>query len=105
MSPNGSVYLIPQRKLVNTVSIRIREQQQHLLEQSFTSYLREFENTSLTRSDIFQKFQNDVVKNLRRLNLDKDYPLHNKLDSEDIPIETYNEESIEFTLHEIDFCY
>jgi hypothetical protein len=105
MFPNESVYLNPHRKIVSTVSIRIKDQQEHLLEQSFTSYLREFENTSLSRDQIFQKFQYDILNNLKRINDHSDNPKE-EVKHESIYVEE-KEEPLEFTfeLHDIDFCY
>jgi len=104
--PNESVFALVKRKRVNTLSSRIKTQQQNLLEQSFTSYLREFENTSLTRHEIFLKFQTDVLHNLKRLEEPQIPPI---TPNENPPEEDVDEEDdqtcLEFELHVIDFCH
>ena len=49
IKPYVSSYIQPYPKIVNCVSIRIKEQQKNLLEKSYTSYLREFENTHFSK--------------------------------------------------------
>ena len=92
------------------MSVRIKEQQRNLLEKSYTSYLREFENTQLTKQQIFQKFYEDILVNVSKLN--EGEPIVHVVQEqarEEDKIETSciitsSTESL-FDLHDIDFCY
>ena len=102
MTPYEPVYSLISRKTVSSVSIRVKAQQQNLLEQSFTSYLREFENTTLTRKEIFQKFQTDILRNLQRISDPSSVTEKEVSEKENIVMEKEDEF---FELHEIDFCF
>jgi hypothetical protein len=60
-----------QTKRPREISLRSKIQQQHFLEQSFTSYIREYENTPFTKQEVFQKFQQDILKSLSQLDPQK----------------------------------
>jgi esterase/lipase len=79
----------------------VKTQQQNLLEQSFTSYLREFENTALTRKEIFQKFQTDILRNLKRISDPTSITEKDILEGENMVMDKVDEL---FELHVIDFC-
>jgi len=108
--PYDTGYIEPYHKVVNRVSARIKDQQKHLLEKSYTSYLREFENTYLTKDQIYQKFRSDILANLDKLH-DSTPTTENPQDHQE-QVEHQDHDSIltcmseaSFELHEIDFCY
>ena len=109
LKPYESIYMSPCHKVVNRVSIRVREQQKKLLEKSFTSYLREFENTHSTNEQIFNSFRNDILANLDKLQGSSS--VSNVEPPPQIPEIEYRTEDLDynqddiFELHEIDFCY
>jgi hypothetical protein len=90
-----------QRKNTKKVSIRVKAQQKKLMEQSFTSYLREFENTSLTKKEIFETFKKDILYNLQQLS----DPTINAKETSEIMESIPENTPIDFELHEIDFSY
>ena len=66
--PSDSAFVVPPiKKQTRKVCIRSKLQQQNFLEQSLTTYLREFENTPMTKQAIFQKFRNDIIDKLKIL--------------------------------------
>ena len=64
ISPHSDVILTPSKSTPPSVCIRSKLQQQHFLEQSLTSYFREFENTTMTKQAIFEKFRKDILEKL-----------------------------------------
>ena len=83
IKPYESVFIQPCQKVIMDVSIRIKEQQKNLLEKSYTSYLREFENTNLTKEQIFQNFYKDIFMNVCKLN-DTASPVQNLIEDAEV---------------------
>ena len=112
--PYNSNFIQPYHKVGNSgVSKRIKEQQQNLLEKSYTSYLREFENTQFTKGEIFEKFKKDILVNLDKLNDTlvptpiEEVPLEmvvKQLETRDNVSVASTLSDFSFELHEIDFC-
>ena len=114
-----SMNMNPVIKQPQGVCIRAELQQQHFLEQSFTSYLRGYENTSMTKTMIFQQFKKDIMNKLDVLQnyyekggVDKKLEIKEEIEVlKEEEMETYQnrdegeqgEEDI--FLHDIDFTY
>jgi len=108
--PYDTGYIEPYHKVVTRVSSRIKDQQKHLLEKSYTSYLREFENTNLTKDQIYQKFRTDILANLDKLH--GTAPTEENAQDHQEEVVNQGHDSIDtcmseasFELYEIDFCY